>query len=207
MLISVRATSSLRRWQDLSSLIRRTARVRRHKDDARCNEHDAKAWQLPSVENRSARRPWVPVLVIGIRTWRPTLLARRIRSWLLNRILYSFDSLGRPSGRGFSSARVIAPTSTPRVSPRVMEHGRGFIAARLAPAQPRNDGRQTPMRGHPIFVAQHATATCCRSCLAKWHGIPAGQALSDAEQNYVLAVIARWLDEQLSGRMITPPAR
>lgn len=88
-----------------------------------------------------------------------------------------------------------------------MEHGRGFIAARLAPAQPRNDGRQTPMRGHPIFVAQHATATCCRSCLAKWHGIPASQALSDAEQNYVLAVIARWLDEQLSGRMITPPAR
>ncbi len=53
----------------------------------------------------------------------------------------------------------------------VREHARSFIATRLAPAHPRNDGKQTPMRGHPVFVAQHATATCCRGCLAKWHGM------------------------------------
>ncbi len=58
--------------------------------------------------------------------------------------------------------------------PVVLEHGRQFLVERLAPAQPRNDGRQTPMRGHPVFVAQHATATCCRGCLAKWHFIPQG---------------------------------
>ena len=75
----------------------------------------------------------------------------------------------------------------------VLEHGRRFITERLADAQPQNDGRQTPMRGHPVFVAQHATATCCRGCLAKWHGIPQGQALTSEEIDYIVAVIARWL--------------
>jgi hypothetical protein len=54
----------------------------------------------------------------------------------------------------------------------VLDHAADFIANRLAPAAPPNEGKQTPMRGHPVFIAQHATATCCRSCLAKWHGIP-----------------------------------
>src|SRR5215211_2843745 len=60
----------------------------------------------------------------------------------------------------------------------VLGHARDFIKQRLAPAHPTNDGQQTPMRGHPAFVAQHATATCCRSCLQKWHGISKGAALS-----------------------------
>ncbi len=54
----------------------------------------------------------------------------------------------------------------------VLLHARDFVAERLAPARPANDGKQTPFSGHPVFVAQHATATCCRNCLSKWHGIP-----------------------------------
>ena len=79
----------------------------------------------------------------------------------------------------------------------VLEHAADFIAKRLAPAQPSNDGKQTPMRGHPVFIAQHATATCCRGCLAKWHGIPTGRVLSDNEQRHVVAAISRWLDQGL----------
>jgi predicted Fe-S protein YdhL (DUF1289 family) len=79
----------------------------------------------------------------------------------------------------------------------VMEHGRDFIAKRLAPAQPVNDGKQTPFRGHPIFVAQHATATCCRGCLAKWHDIPKGHALTDDEQAHVLGALQRWLEREM----------
>jgi predicted Fe-S protein YdhL (DUF1289 family) len=78
----------------------------------------------------------------------------------------------------------------------VMEHAAGFIATRLAVAEPANDGRQTPMRNHPAFVAQHATATCCRGCLRKWHGIPEGRALSEQETRHVLAVMERWLRGQ-----------
>ena len=78
----------------------------------------------------------------------------------------------------------------------ILDHARDFIGQRLAPAAPRNDGKQTPMRGHPVFVAQHATATCCRGCLAKWHGISAGRTLTAAEQAHVVAAIARWLEAQ-----------
>jgi hypothetical protein len=75
----------------------------------------------------------------------------------------------------------------------VLAHARDFVDKRLADARPANDGRQTPMRGHPVFIAQHATATCCRGCLAKWHGIHAGRALSDRERDYVVEVIGEWL--------------
>lgn len=83
--------------------------------------------------------------------------------------------------------------------PVILEHGRDFIRERLAPAEPKNDGRQTPMRGHPIFVAQHATATCCRGCLAKWHGIPRGKPLTDEQISHILAVLARWLEQNRRG--------
>lgn len=81
--------------------------------------------------------------------------------------------------------------------PTIARHGRDFIAQRLAPAQPANDGKQTPMRGHPVFIAQHATATCCRSCLYKWHKIAPGKPLTAEEQAYVLRVIGAWLRAEM----------
>lgn len=75
----------------------------------------------------------------------------------------------------------------------VTEHAADFIAKRLAPAEPKNDGKQTPYRGHPVFVAQHATACCCRGCLEKWHGIAQGRELTPEEQAYIVKVISRWL--------------
>ena len=81
--------------------------------------------------------------------------------------------------------------------PAILEHGRQFVKERLAPAEPRNDGRQTPMRGHPIFIAQHATATCCRGCLEKWHRIPRAQSLTEEEIEYILEVLSRWLTERM----------
>jgi len=75
-------------------------------------------------------------------------------------------------------------------------HARDFIAARLAPAFPPKDGKQTPWRGHPVFVAQHATATCCRGCLEKWHAIAKGQPLDDAQQDYIVQVIMYWLKQR-----------
>ena len=82
--------------------------------------------------------------------------------------------------------------------PVVLTHAEDFIAKRLAPADPANDGKQTPYRGHPVFVAQHATACCCRGCLEKWHCIPRGQALTDEERAHVLAVLERWLREAMA---------
>jgi hypothetical protein len=82
----------------------------------------------------------------------------------------------------------------------VRQHAFDLIGKRLAPAQPYRDGKQTPWRGHPVFVAQHATATCCRGCLQKWHRIEQGRELTGDEQRYVVAVIERWLTSHLAGR-------
>jgi Domain of unknown function (DUF4186) len=80
----------------------------------------------------------------------------------------------------------------------IRAHAHDLIGARLAPAQPRNDGKQTPYRGHPVFVAQHATATCCRSCLERNHGIPRGRALTPDESEYVVEFICRWIERELA---------
>jgi hypothetical protein len=85
----------------------------------------------------------------------------------------------------------------------ILVHARDFIERRLAPAEPANDGKQTPMRGHPVFIAQHATATCCRSCLAKWHGIAAGRSLGPGELDHVVAAIQRWLSASSGSDSVT----
>ena len=72
------------------------------------------------------------------------------------------------------------------------QHAADFIRQRLASAAPANDGKQTPMRGHPVFIAQHATATCCRGCLEKWHAIPPGRARSEPGQRYIVRGSPRW---------------
>jgi hypothetical protein len=84
----------------------------------------------------------------------------------------------------------------------VRAHAHELLAKRLAPAAPAKDGKQTPYRGHPVFVAQHATATCCRTCLERWHKIPKGRELSGEEQEYAVEVICRWIEADLaaSGR-------
>lgn len=76
---------------------------------------------------------------------------------------------------------------------KVLSDAAAFIEQRLASANPVNDGRQTPWGKHPVFVAQHATATCCRKCLAKWHGIEKGRELTSAEKGYICEVIKAWL--------------
>ena len=78
----------------------------------------------------------------------------------------------------------------------IRRHAEDFVRRRLAPAFIPNDGRQTPMRGHPVFIAQHATACCCRGCLAKWHAIPAGRELTAREQRYVVEVLMACRDRR-----------
>ena len=77
-------------------------------------------------------------------------------------------------------------------------HACYFIRDRVAPAGPINDGKQIPMRGHPIFIAQHATATCCRGCIEKWHNFPQHRKLTKTEQEYLVSVIIEWINLQVN---------
>jgi len=81
----------------------------------------------------------------------------------------------------------------------IRKHAFDFINLRITPQFPKNDGKQTPMKGHPAFIAQHATATCCRSCLQKWHKIQKGRALSKNEAGFVVNLLMEWIEKQIGG--------
>lgn len=78
----------------------------------------------------------------------------------------------------------------------IKNHAYDLIGKRLAPKDIINDGRQTPMKGHPVFIAQHATGTCCRGCLYKWHNIPKGHDLSQEEIDYVVNIIMKFITKE-----------
>ena len=79
----------------------------------------------------------------------------------------------------------------------IRQHAKDFIAKREAPAYIANDGKQTPMRGHPVFIAQHATATCCRECIRKWHKMQLGKKLSQVQRDYLVDVIMTWIQKEI----------
>ena len=80
---------------------------------------------------------------------------------------------------------------------KIKEHAYNFITKRLAPKFIPNDGKQTPMKGHPVFIAEHATATCCRNCLYKWHKIDKARELTKDEIDYVVNIIMLYINKEI----------
>lgn len=78
----------------------------------------------------------------------------------------------------------------------IREHAAEFVRTRLAPADLPNDGKQTPMRGHPVFVAQHACACCCRGCLEKWYRVPKGVPLTTTQQDKIVNLLMAWIERE-----------
>ena len=111
------------------------------------------------------------------------------------------DLFYRLSQSNFRSRFHLKPADLQYIQDKGMEtirsHAKDFVSKRLAPAVIPNDGKQTPMRGHPVFIAQHATGCCCRGCLYKWHKIPAGTELTKEQQEYVVDVLMEWICRQL----------
>jgi len=83
---------------------------------------------------------------------------------------------------------------------KIKSHASDFIKNRIAPAEIINDGKQTPMKGHPVFIAQHATACCCRGCIEKWHHFPKSRELTIAEQEYLVNIIMSWIKRQYEAK-------
>lgn len=81
----------------------------------------------------------------------------------------------------------------------IRRHAQDFVRQKLAPAHPVNDGKQTPMHGHPVFIAQHATACCCRGCLHKWYRVPEGVPLTEVQQEKIVNLIMAWIEKEMKG--------
>ena len=80
--------------------------------------------------------------------------------------------------------------------PVIRQHAIDFVKTKLAPAEPEKDGKQTPMHGHPVFKAQHATACCCRGCLSKWYHVKQGVALTDVQQEKIVNLLMAWIKNE-----------
>lgn len=78
-------------------------------------------------------------------------------------------------------------------------HAVDFVRQKLAPADPVNDGKQTPMHGHPVFKAMHATACCCRGCLNKWYKVPLHRELTENEQQKIVNLLMEWINRHSEG--------
>lgn len=82
----------------------------------------------------------------------------------------------------------------------IRRHAQDFVRQRLAPAVILNDGKQTPMHGHPVFIAQHACACCCRGCLNRWYRVPKGIELSDRQQEKIVRLLMAWIERQMEDK-------
>lgn len=80
----------------------------------------------------------------------------------------------------------------------IESHARDFVRNKLAPAYPKNDGKQTPMKGHPVFIAQHACACCCRGCLNKWYRVPMGVELTEVQQDKIVRLLMCWIESEMN---------
>ena len=117
---------------------------------------------------------------------------------LIDRINHSLNSLKKSKFRSkFHLTQKDRDYIATKGLETITEHAFQFINSRIAPAFPKDDGRQTPMKNHPVFIAQHATATCCRGCISKWYGIEKGRALNEAEVDFLVALIIGWIEGQI----------
>ena len=80
---------------------------------------------------------------------------------------------------------------------KIREHASDFVKTRLAPAYIENDGKQTPTRSHPVFVAQHACACCCRGCLNKWYKVPKNTEISTRGQEKIVNLLMAWIENEI----------
>ena len=81
---------------------------------------------------------------------------------------------------------------------KINQDGIELITKRLAPSDIPNDGKQTPMKQvHPIFIAQHACACCCRGCLEKWYHIPKGRELTKEEIINIVDILMEWISREI----------
>ncbi len=79
---------------------------------------------------------------------------------------------------------------------KIRNHAYDFVTKRLADTSNVTDGKQTPIKGHPVFIAQHATGTCCRRCLEKWHYISKNKNMTDDDIKYVVDIIMSWIEKE-----------
>ena len=120
---------------------------------------------------------------------------------LKNNVENLLDSLSKSKFRGsFHLNKKMKEYVQEKGWDKIRSDARDLITKRIAPKNLNNDGKQTPMRGHPVFIAQHATGTCCRGCLEKWHHINKNKKMDKNDIDYVVNVIMFWIENEMKNK-------
>ncbi|MDE5586780.1 MAG: DUF4186 domain-containing protein [Bacilli bacterium] len=82
----------------------------------------------------------------------------------------------------------------------VRSHATDFVNQKLGVYDPKKDGKQTPMKNHPVFIAMHACAFCCRGCLEKWYQIPKERDLTEEEKKFIVKLLMTWIEREYTTR-------
>jgi exodeoxyribonuclease V alpha subunit len=114
-----------------------------------------------------------------------------------SRIIKKIESLSKTKYRGsFYLNNKMKDYVKEKGINEIEKHAYEIVDKRLKKVQP-NDGKQTPMRQvHPVFIAQHATGTCCRGCLERIHSIPKNRNLTNKEIDYIVLLIMTWINNE-----------
>ena len=114
------------------------------------------------------------------------------------------EALNKLRRSGFRSRFHLSETDKAYIAEKGMEtvrrHAADFVRDRLAPADIPNDGKQTPMRGHPVFIAQHACACCCRGCLYKWYKVEKNTELTASQQEKIVNLLMAWIENEIGDK-------
>lgn len=80
----------------------------------------------------------------------------------------------------------------------IRKHAYDLVIKRLKNYDYKKDGKQTPMKQvHPVFIAEHACACCCRGCLEKWHHINKYKTLDNEDIDYIVNIIMLWIRNEM----------
>ena len=91
----------------------------------------------------------------------------------------------------------VSETAWKRGLTQIDKEAHTTIRHSIASAKPFRDGSQTPFDGDIVYYAQHATATCCRKCLERWHGIPRGRELTREEISFCVNLMMQYVNKRL----------
>ena len=118
-------------------------------------------------------------------------------------IEYTFDSLKKELLRHVCWVNKIDDEAISKAKKRgrkaIRKKAEEIIAKKIGhPIRTHFDKMCTPKKGSEIIhYGKHATATCCRICLERWHNIPQDVDLTEQQIDYCASLIELFVDDRV----------
>ena len=128
---------------------------------------------------------------------------KRIHRRDSNDLEYTFDSLKKELLRHVCWVNDIDPKAIQNARKRgknlILDRAKEIITKKIAKIpEGYYDYLCTKKEGSEIInYAQHATGTCCRNCLERWHNIPQDIILSEKQVDYCVGLVKLYIEDRI----------